>query len=177
VFSVLVGSGDITSAATTLADRVAQLPDDFTISNGGYTLSKSDLTHAEDVTIDGKTVRTFRYSGGAASEYFGGSNLALVPTVARWTASEAGISVGDRRRSIDADIELLAQSAGTAGTTEPPITGTYGSLSIISDGSLNWMQVLSSEQVEFEVTWNDSSISTSGGSAQIPATITHNTIG
>ena len=166
VFSVLVGSGDITSAATTLVDKVAQLPDDFTISNGGYTLSKSDLTHAEDVTIYGVTVRTYRYSGGSASEYFGGSSTALVPTVARWTASEAGISVGDQRRSIDADIELYAESAGSAGTTEPPITGTYGNVVTISDGSLNWGQAISSEQVEFEVNWTDSSAG-SGGSADV----------
>lgn len=165
VFSVLVGEGDITSAATTLADKVAQLPPDFTISNGGYTLSASDLTHAEDVTLYGVTIRTYRYSGGSASEYFGGSSLALVPTVARWTASEAGISIGDRRRSIDSDIELYAESAGTAGTTEPPVTGTYGNTTTISDGTLNWGQAISSEQIEFDVTWTDSSAG--GGSADV----------
>lgn len=163
-FAVLVGHGDITASPSTIAEVVAELPADMTITNGGYTFTPStDATNYDDSTVDGVMFRTIRMTGGGASEYFGGSKTALDPVVTDWTALQAGISIGDRRLSTDPDVELKAATAGTAGTIEPPVDGIYGST--VSDGTLSWEQVLSSEPIEFDVVWTDPTAASSGGGA------------
>ena len=165
VVTVVVGEGDITADASGNAAQIAELPSGMTVANGGYTFTLADTTTIDDRAVNGVTYRSFRIARGAdATIHFGLSETALDPIVGRWVASETGLANGDRRASTDPDVELRLDTAGsglTAGTTEPPIDGAYGTT--VSDGTLNWEQVPSSDTASFDVTWTDPTAS-SGGS-------------